>query len=101
MSVMTSSKMILRPMDFAILTALSSGRNVAANLALELDSKRQYITERMGHLDDYGLVRRVGPSENVGLYEITARGEIALENREKYNSDSVDFEEFLESQMKE
>lgn len=66
--------MKLRPLDFSILSELTNGRNVAANLYLALDSSRQCVNERMGLLHDYGLVRRVGPDENVGLYEITEKG---------------------------
>ncbi|MEA5386215.1 hypothetical protein VB779_03245 [Haloarculaceae archaeon H-GB11] len=49
----------------------------------------------MSQLYDYGLVTRVGPNENLGLYEITERGRAALALREQYGEDE-DFEELIE-----
>lgn len=90
-----SQHMILRPVDFSILKKLTEGRNVAGNLYIELDVSRPYVNERLGHLADYNLVRRIGPNENVGLYEITDKGHAALKHRDKYG-EVDDFEEFLE-----
>lgn len=90
--------MILRPIDFSILDRLTEGRNVAGNLYMELDSARPYVNERLGQLADYGLVRRIGPNENVGLYEITEMGRVALEHREEYK-EVDDFEALIESEL--
>jgi|APHM01.1.fsa_nt_gi Sugar-specific transcriptional regulator TrmB. len=81
---------IVQPTDFDILNALSEtgGRNVAANIARELDRDRSYINTRFSKLVEYGLVERVGPADRSGLYDLTARGERALQHRNQY--DSVD-----------
>ena len=84
------------PTDFDILDALADGqRNNAANLAYVLDRNRPYLNTRLPHLADYGLLDRVGPASNSGLYVITERGRVAAENREAYRSDDVDFESLL------
>jgi hypothetical protein len=73
------------PTDFEILDALSDGRrNTAANLAHLIDRTRPYINTRLPLLADYGLVERVGPAPNSGLYQITPRGLAALELRDQY-----------------
>jgi len=77
-------EMLLRPLDFALLDELTEGRNVGANLHVLVDASSPYTLERLSQLADYGLVRRVGPNENVGLYEITPLGEAALAHREEY-----------------
>lgn len=97
-SVTIEGKMILRPADFSILDELQGGRNVGANLSDTLDVSRPYVTERLSQLADYGLVRRVGPNENVGLYEITDLGRAALAHKEEYGE--VDnFEALIESEI--
>ena len=90
--------MILRPIDFSILDELTEGRNVGGNLYMELDSARPYVNERLGILADYGLVRRIGPNENVGLYEITEMGRLALEHQDQYG-EVEDFEALLERKL--
>mgnify|MGYP006302611673 CR=1 FL=1 len=90
-----ASQMKLRPMDFSILAELRKGRNLAANLYMDLDASRQYINERLTLLEDYGLVDRIGPNPRAGLYELTECGDIAEEYREKYQDDTVDFESFI------
>ena len=90
----------LNKTDFKILDVLVSGkRNVAANVALEIDADRGYINNRFSYLLSEGLVERVGPKEQSGLYEITAKGQTAVQHREKYLNDEVtDFEAFVEDQ---
>ncbi|WP_435346799.1 winged helix-turn-helix transcriptional regulator [Haloarchaeobius sp. HRN-SO-5] len=78
-----------QPTDFLILEALQSeGRNVATNLAHHTDKSRKNINSRLPVLADYGLVRKIGPAERSGLYEITKKGRIALMYQDKY--DEVD-----------
>ena len=91
----------LNKTDFKVLDVLASGkRNVAANVALEIDADRGYINNRFSYLLSEGLVKRVGPKEQSGLYEITAKGQTAVQHREKYLNDEVDdFEAFVEQQM--
>jgi len=85
--------------DWEILGALRDGRNVAANLALDLGRHRKTINKKLSYLLDYGLVAKIGPHEQSGLYEITEKGELAFEHREKYHDDSVDFEAFLDERL--
>lgn len=89
--------------DFDILQALADGeRNIAANIAIEIDANRGYINNRLSYLRSVDLVQRVGPKERSGLYQITAKGEVAAEHKEKYLNDSVDdFESFIEARLSE
>lgn len=82
-----------------ILDRLREGRNVGANLALELDRNRGYVNNQLSKLASLELVRRVGPSENGGLYELTERGGLAVTYREMYDDDSVDFASLLDEQL--
>lgn len=88
------------PTDFEILEALSNGkRNNAVNLSYILDKNRAYINTRLPVLADYDLVERVGPAPNSGLYEITAKGQAALEHREAYEAGDEDFDELVEESV--
>ncbi|GGJ05140.1 hypothetical protein GCM10008995_13730 [Halobellus salinus] len=90
------------PVDFEILNALSNGRrNTAANLSKIIDRSRSYINTRLPVLADYGLVTRIGPAENSGLYEITDKGLVATANREAYARDDVDFDELVERKVEQ
>ena len=93
-------EMLLRPLDFALLDELTEGRNVGANLHVLVDASSPYTLERLSQLADYGLVRRVGPNENVGLYEITPLGEAALAHREEYG-EVDDFDALIEDAAEE
>ncbi|MFW6376786.1 MAG: winged helix-turn-helix transcriptional regulator [archaeon] len=80
-----------RPTDFLILGALDAhGRNVATNLAHHTGKSRKNVNTRLPVLEDYGLVRKIGPAERSGLYEITERGRTALAYRDRYD-DVEDF----------
>mgnify|MGYP006272228977 CR=1 FL=1 len=94
-------KVKLTETDFLILERLHEGRNLAANIALEIDRARNYVNQRMPYLLDYDLVEKVGPMENSGLYELTDRGRLAYEHRSKYYDDDVDFDEFLDRSERE
>ncbi len=86
------------PTDFDVLEALSDGkRNTAANIAIEIDRDRAYINTRLPLLEDHGLLERIGPSPNSGLYEITEKGRAVVEHREAYHDDDIDFEALVES----
>ena len=83
---------LVSPTDFDILAAMSDGRrNNAINLAAMLDRNRSYINTRLPILLDYGLVERVGPAPNSGLYEITPKGRAVVEHRDSYDEPDVDF----------
>ncbi|ELZ81737.1 hypothetical protein C453_17014 [Haloferax elongans ATCC BAA-1513] len=89
---------LVEPTDFAILEYLAShGRNNAVNIGVALGQKRAYMNTRLRVLDDFGCVRRVGPAENSGLYEITAKGHAALDNRDRQHDPDVDFEALVSS----
>ena len=88
------------PTDFDILDALSDGkRNTAANLAIEIDRDRAYINTRLPILADYGLIERIGPAPNSGLYEITDRGRAAIRHRDAYHDDDSDFESLVDREL--
>lgn len=89
-----------RPTDFLILEALDEkGRNVAPNIALEIDKSRSHVNVRLPILEDYGLVKKIGPSEQSGLYEITPKGRAALSNRDRYGEEDTDFAEAIQEDL--
>ena len=93
---------LARPTDIEILDALADGRrNTAANLAYHLDKDRSYINTRLPVLTDYGLLDRVGPAPNSGLYEITEKGTLVVEHQDKLDDETVDFDAFIEEEMAE
>ena len=75
---------LVDPTDFEILKTLQGGRNVATNVAAELDLDRAYINTRLPQLHDHGLVEKIGPADNSGLYELTDRGRAAIACQEQY-----------------
>ena len=88
---------LVDPTDFEILEALSDDRrNNAINIAVLLDRNRSYINTRLPLLASFGLVERVGPAPNSGLYQITSHGQAALANRELHGRDDVDFRSVVE-----
>lgn len=88
-----------QPTDFLVLEALHSfGRNVAPNLAEITGKSRKNVNNRLPVMADYGLVRRVGPAETSGLYELTDRGRVAMQLREQYD-DAEDFEALVERRL--
>lgn len=88
---------LVRPTDFLILENLSDGkRNVASNIAVNIDKSRDNVNNRLPQLEDYGLVKKIGPNERSGLYVITDKGRLALENRELYREDREAFDELFE-----
>lgn len=88
---------LVQPTDFDILDALSDGRrNTAANIAHLIDRNRSYINTRLPILADYGLIERVGPAPNSGLYVICSRGRAALQHRDQYGDEDVDFDTLLD-----
>lgn len=93
---------LLNKTDFEILEVLGEGgRNVAPNIAEEIDASRGYINTRFQTLVAYDLVKKVGPSSNSGLYEITDQGRMAVEHKQAFLDDEIeyDFEEFLQTQI--
>jgi len=92
---------LVQPTDFLILKALDAhGRNVATNLEHHTEKSRKNINNRLPVLEDYGLVKKIGPAEKSGLYEVTERGIAALEHRDKYDDADVDFEELIERSVR-
>ena len=88
------------PTDFEILVALSNGkRNNATNLSHILDKNRPYINTRLPVLTDYGLVERIGPAPNSGLYVITEKGRVVADMQSAYNDEETDFEAMLDRRL--
>ena len=88
---------LVQPTDFQLLAALADGqRDTAANLAVQLEKNRNYVNTRLPALADAGLIRRIGPSEQSGLYQITPRGVIAEQHRSMYETDREQFETILD-----
>jgi predicted transcriptional regulator len=91
---------LIDPSDFEILGALSNGkRNTAANLSFILGKDRSYVNTRLPVLEDYNLLKKIGPNPQSGLYEITEKG---LTVYEIYQSSSkspseIDFENRLQN----
>ncbi|MDJ1433552.1 hypothetical protein [Halostagnicola sp. A-GB9-2] len=83
------------PSDQLVLEKLTEGRNLAANIAADVDRSRNYINQRMPQMHDYGLVRKVGPVEGTGLYEITPKGIATLRLIDDYSEGEV-FEDHVE-----
>lgn len=92
--------MILRrPTDFLVLEALENhGRNVAPNLAHHTGKSRMNINTRLPILEDYGLVEKVGPTEQSGLYQLTDKGRIVLDLQAEYGEDG-DFDGLVEEHL--
>jgi predicted transcriptional regulator len=83
---------LVEPTDFEILSYLSeAGRNNAVNIAVALDQNREYMNTRLRRLASHECVKRIGPAENSGLYEITDKGRAALDHRELLNDPDADF----------
>jgi len=98
MNVATGDTMLLQlPTDRLLLEELQNGRNLGANLAENIDRHRKTVTKRLNQLEDYGLVDNIGR----GVYEITPRGEIALEHIDEYERDSDRLEEIIEAELDE
>lgn len=89
-----------QPTDFLILGILDEGgRNVASNISIEIDKSRSHVNVRLPILEDYGLVRKIGPAENSGLYEITKKGQLALKYQDEYSEDQDLFEKAIEGDL--
>ena len=86
-----------RPTDFLTLDELGDKeRNVATNLAAHTGKSRKKLNARLPVLEDYGLVRKIGPAERSGLYEITPLGKSALIYQDQYD-EVGDFEALIEN----
>lgn len=91
---------LIQPTDFDILEVFEAGRNVATNVAGELDHDRAYINTRLPHLFDHKLVERIGPASHSGLYELTGRGRAVIACRDEYTDLGAEgFEELVEQQL--
>lgn len=88
-----------QPTDFLVLEALHSyGRNVAPNVAEITGKSRKNVNNRLPVLADYGLVRKIGPAQRSGLYEITERGRVALQLRDQYE-EAADFDALVDRRV--
>jgi hypothetical protein len=50
-------------------------------------------------LADYGLVERVGPAPNSGLYVITEKGAVVADMQEAYRDEDTDFDELVAQRL--
>lgn len=73
------------PTDRMILEELKNGRNVAVNIAAEIDRSPGFLNRRLPELEGHYLVRSVGPADDTGLYELTSRGEAVLRLVDDYS----------------
>jgi DNA-binding PadR family transcriptional regulator len=81
------------PTDFLILEALADGeRDTGANLAKRIDRNRSYINNQLPKLADQGLIQKIGPHQNSGLYQITPLGVAAIQKQSLYSEDEDEFE---------
>lgn len=88
-----------QPTDFLVLEALHSyGRNVAPNIAEITGKSRKNVNNRLPVLNDYGLVRKIGPADRSGLYEITERGRVSLQLRDQYDA-ADDFDALVDRRL--
>ncbi|WP_217642031.1 hypothetical protein [Halostagnicola kamekurae] len=96
MSPVSDSMMLLQlPTDRLILEELQGGRNLGANIADEIDRHKKTVTKRLNQLEDYDLVRNIGR----GVYEITSRGEIALDHIDQYDRESDQLEAIIDAEF--
>lgn len=93
---------LAEPTDFDILETLDErGRNTAQNVAIVLEKNRGYVNTRLPHLAELGLVERIGPAKNSGLYELTSKGRLVLEHYDEYGESKADFQELIERKLAE
>ena len=84
---------LTQPTDFQILDTLSDGkRDTASNVAKRIDKNRSYINTRLPVLADYDLIKKIGPHESSGLYQITPLGVAAVEKQALYDQDQDQFD---------
>lgn len=89
---------LVEPTDFEILSYLAEGgRNNAVNIAVALEQNREYMNARLHALASHECVEGIGPAENSGLYEITEKGEAALEFRHLRDDPDADFGAHVEA----
>lgn len=80
---------LVEPTDYRILAYLAGGeRNNAVNIAVALDLNRPYVNTRLRTLSAEGYLRRVGPAEQSGLYEITDEGVRAIVDADDVDADA-------------
>jgi len=88
--------MRLYRIDFEILDALNEhGRNVSINLQHYTTKESSYLNQRLPELQDAGLVRKIGPSNYSGLYEIAEFGKAVLDHQDAHLG-SQDLDAFLD-----
>ncbi|QRV17333.1 hypothetical protein JMJ58_15070 [Haloterrigena salifodinae] len=79
------------PTDRWILEELQEGRNLGANIAVEVDRHKKTITRRLNQMEEDSLVHSVGN----GVYEITPKGVATLRLIDQYER-GEEFEKLVE-----
>jgi Mn-dependent DtxR family transcriptional regulator len=98
MACATPDMMLLQlPTDQMILEELQDGRNLGANIAVDIERHQKTVTRRLNQLKDYGLVDNIGH----GVYELTEAGQIASDNIDQYERDSDRLEELIDRKLAE
>ena len=93
---MAEPMLLQLPTDRLILEELHRGQNLGANVAEATDRHQKTISKRVTQLEDYGLVENIGR----GVYRITDRGEVALNNISEYDRTDTDaFDELIEREL--
>ena len=89
------------PTDFDILAAMSDGkRQTATNVAAIIDRDSRYMNNRLAELAGHGLIEKVGPADQSGMYVITDRGLAALELRGEYHHGlAPEFDAMIDEQI--
>lgn len=89
------------PVDLEILREMADGRRqTAKNLSAILERDNNYVNNRVVQLEGNGLLEKIGPAENSGLYEITAEGHRALRFQEMYDHGiGFEFGQFVKGEL--
>ncbi len=89
------------PTDFDILDTMRDGkRQTAPNLGVLIDQDSRYMNNRLAELAANGLVEKAGPSSNSGMYVITEKGRLVLDQRDAYSHDAAEtFGQYIADQL--
>jgi len=89
------------PVEIEILREIADDRRqTSKNLAEIIGEDRNYVNNRVGALSGSGVLERVGPADNSGIYEITDMGHRALRFQDKYaHEHAFEFGQFVKGEL--